>query len=234
MKLFFAFLALLCLSQTTVQAQEIWAKTLITSECASGGMDYYFFRDFQFIGRCSDCESTPYVEYGSWEQDGREITLTTEMVYEGEPEGGPIPPCGAVCIYESYRAERYKRKGVETFTYNPEQEGCESWKDGAPDWLKEGGYSVHGALRQTDIQRDYTQASNEELTEADLTGMSKAQLRIMRNEIFASYGYSFKSKDLQKHFRERGMYGYMSDVSAFLSDREIENIELIQKVERSK
>lgn len=233
MKLAIAFLGLFLLSQSTVQAQEIYAKTYSSADCASGGMEYYFFRDFSYIGRCFGCESAPYVEYGFWEQDGTEITLTSQTIYEGQPEGDPIPPCGSVCQYESYKAVKRKEKQTETITFSYEQDGCETWTDGAPAWLADH-YSVHQALRHVDARRDYPQASTRELSKSELTGMSKSELRLMRNEIFASYGYKFKSKDLQEHFRKRNMYGFMSNVTAFLSETELKNIDLIREVEASK
>jgi len=44
------------------------------------------------------------------------------------------------------------------------------------------------------------------LTEQDLIGFSKADLRIARNEIFARHGYAFNSKDLQQHFAQYSWY----------------------------
>lgn len=235
MKTFMTLLALLCVSQATLQAQEaIWGKTLVTSGCASGGMDYYFFRDFAFIGRCSGCESSPYVVYGLWEQEGKDIILTTQKVYEGQPEGDPIPPCGSVCNYESYKATVYDKEEVETITSFGDEFDCSELKEGAPNWLETTQFSVHGALQWADAQRDYPELSTREWQKSELQNKSKSELRLMRNEIFAAYGYKFKSEELTEHFRKRGMYGYMSDVNAFLSDKEKQNIELIRQVERSK
>lgn len=44
------------------------------------------------------------------------------------------------------------------------------------------------------------------LSSAQLEGLSKRELRIARNEIFARRGRRFKSADLQKHFRQFGWY----------------------------
>lgn len=226
-------LALLCLSQTTLQAQNIHGKTYIGSECASGGMDYYFFEDDFFVGRCSGCESTPYVVYGRWEQDGNEITLDISTVFEGQPEGEPIPPCGAVCQYESYKAVKYEDRTIETLTYSSNTGDCSRWASERPTWLI-GEDSWHAALRRETAERDYPELSTRRWSKSELQGKSKSELRIMRNEIFAAYGYQFKSKDLREHFRKRGIYGHMSDVNAFLSAIELDNIDLIREVERSK
>ncbi|MCH8887358.1 MAG: YARHG domain-containing protein, partial [SAR324 cluster bacterium] len=39
-----------------------------------------------------------------------------------------------------------------------------------------------------------------------VAGLTKAELRIIRNTIFAQYGYRFKSKDLQAHFKRFSWY----------------------------
>lgn len=44
------------------------------------------------------------------------------------------------------------------------------------------------------------------LDAANLSGYSKAELRIMRNEIYARYGYSFKSADLRAYFGGQPWY----------------------------
>ena len=51
--------------------------------------------------------------------------------------------------------------------------------------------------------REYAFTSTQRVTEADLKTYSKAQLRIMRNEIFAVYGYIFKSGDLQRYLERK-------------------------------
>jgi len=57
----------------------------------------------------------------------------------------------------------------------------------------------------------------------------------MRNEIFASYGYEFKTSAMQNHFKKNSTYTpRMKDVNAFLSDIEMKNIETIKKVENKR
>jgi hypothetical protein len=55
----------------------------------------------------------------------------------------------------------------------------------------------------------------------------------MRNEIFARYGYKFKSNDLKNHFRRKNWYyGYSSNVDMYLTDIEKSNIKLIIEFEK--
>ena len=78
---------------------------------------------------------------------------------------------------------------------------------------------------------DYPQASERLLTEADVQ-LPKAELRKMRNEIFARYGYIFKSQDLKEWFGSKPWYsGRYSDVNHMLTDIERKNVEFIKKHE---
>jgi hypothetical protein len=53
---------------------------------------------------------------------------------------------------------------------------------------------------------DYPQMATRRLTYADIAGKSSRELRIMRNEIYAQYGYRFNSYDLQNHFEKKSWY----------------------------
>jgi hypothetical protein len=78
------------------------------------------------------------------------------------------------------------------------------------------------------------QSPNRLLTENDLRGLSKSQLRIMRNEIFARHGYIFDSKDLREYFSQQSWYKPQSkDVTHLLSDIDKKNVEFIKKYEAS-
>lgn len=73
------------------------------------------------------------------------------------------------------------------------------------------------------------------LTDSDLAGFSKAQLRIMRNEIYARHGYIFKSKDLKDYFAKKDWYsGTVSDLNKIkLNKIEKQNVELIKFYEEN-
>lgn len=71
------------------------------------------------------------------------------------------------------------------------------------------------------------------LTENDLLGKSKFDLRIMRNEIYARHGYLFKSSDLQEYFSQKPWYrGTTYDAGEIMfNDIEKKNIEFIKNHE---
>lgn len=73
------------------------------------------------------------------------------------------------------------------------------------------------------------------LTERYLWGKSKEELRIMRNEIFARYGYIFKSQDLKTYFEKQKWYKPLSEnVEDKLTEIDKKNIALILEYEKSK
>lgn len=80
---------------------------------------------------------------------------------------------------------------------------------------------------------DYPHASSRLLTDNELSNTSTYNLRIMRNEIFARYGYIFKSPDLQSYFAQKRNYSpRYSDVVSYLTATEKQNIEKIKKYEK--
>lgn len=62
--------------------------------------------------------------------------------------------------------------------------------------------------------------------------MSKHDLKIMRNEIFARHGYIFKTSEMKSYFSTQSWYyGRYDDVSSLLSDLEHKNVALIKSYE---
>lgn len=101
----------------------------------------------------------------------------------------------------------------EEFTY-------ETWN---PFYLKEGQV-VRG--------RKYPEISDRYLEESDLASYSNDELKIMRNEIFAVYGYIFKTEPLKSHYSSMPWYkGERENVDDMLTEIEKTNVALIKKVE---
>lgn len=79
----------------------------------------------------------------------------------------------------------------------------------------------------------YPEASDRLLKEKDVAGLSKEELRLMRNEIMARHGYVFKSDDLRSHFMAEPWYfPLMKNVGNSLTDIENENVKFIQAHEK--
>ena len=86
-----------------------------------------------------------------------------------------------------------------------------------------------------DNNGSFNNLSNRRLSEADLTGMSSKELEIMRNSIYARYGYKFKREDLLDYFSQYSWYNpTTSDMGAIynqMNDNEKYNIDFIKKHE---
>ena len=78
----------------------------------------------------------------------------------------------------------------------------------------------------------FPQASERILSHSDLSGLSKYDLKIMRNEIFARHGYIFKTNEMKNYFHNQSWYSpRYSNVNSHLTRIENENIKLIKRYE---
>ncbi|GHU60520.1 hypothetical protein FACS1894121_0770 [Bacteroidia bacterium] len=78
----------------------------------------------------------------------------------------------------------------------------------------------------------FPQASERLLTASDLRYLSKQDLKIMRNEIFARHGYIFKTSEMKNYFQNQSWYSPRYDnVNSMLTTTELKNIDLIKKYE---
>ena len=82
----------------------------------------------------------------------------------------------------------------------------------------------------------YPEYSQRILNVKSIENVDIENLKIMRNEIFARYGYKFtKGGKMDKYFRTQDWYRPIYDnVSSFITEIEKNNIELIKEVEQKK
>lgn len=79
----------------------------------------------------------------------------------------------------------------------------------------------------------YPEASDRYLNKSDVSYLSRYDLKIMRNEIFARYGYIFITDDMRNYFQKQSWYiPRYDDVNNMLNQMEKANIELIKKYEK--
>ncbi|OGW37762.1 MAG: hypothetical protein A2X58_05685 [Nitrospirae bacterium GWC2_56_14] len=70
------------------------------------------------------------------------------------------------------------------------------------------------------------------VTETDLQGRSKAELRVMRNEVYARHGRVFQSPELHDYFTKKSWYSQNpSYADSLLSSVDKENVRVIQESE---
>lgn len=151
--------------------------------------------------------------------------------WEGVGVGAPINPCGSVCWYKSYTAKLTDIKELNTLAYEHFEEGYDTDDCTAIEDFFNSKPDPHQTLKNG-FKGKYSVASERLLEDNDLKNLSKKQLKIMRNEIFASYGYVFKTKEMSVYFKKQNGYvGNMVNVDAFLSEIEKKNIIFIKKWE---
>lgn len=101
---------------------------------------------------------------------------------------------------------------------------------------------------ETDVEEDEVsldgtyilpKSDKEKLTRADLEGLTKEQLRLARNEIYARHGMIFGVEDLDTYFATKSWYKPTISFSDFYESVEMsiveeQNVILIQQVEKEK
>lgn len=212
-------------------AQKLAGTIYSEENCASGGPVYYFYPTGEFIKVCDYCTNSPSVEVGKWKESGDNVTLSFYTEYIGKPTGNLVPTGAAADYYDAYTAEKNRISTQETMKKSLifSSEDCS-------EISKHNYYKANPRefLRKKSYQDTYAFTKLRVVDPAELKAYTKAELRLMRNEIFARYGRKFKSKDLREYFKNRGVYGSLDKVSAFLSDTEQKNVDLIRAAENAK
>lgn len=122
--------------------------------------------------------------------------------------------------------------------YNYDADGSQPSSNGtAVQYNTDNEYENQSDADNTDVTDsgpiDYGIMSTRRLTEEDLAGMTKQDLRIVRNEIYARHGYIFKSQDLKEYFGSKSWYQPVYNDAASLSLNEFEryNVDFIKRYE---
>ena len=199
------------------------------SGCASGGFDHFFFEGGLVLARCWGCETNPHVMKGVWTREGEKIRVVYDEEWFGFGRGKVVAP-QSVNVFSDYVAihrigtaqEPYATFGAEDFEM--EQQSCATAR------RHHEPPSPHRLLWQ--FQGKHPETGARPLSEPELAALDARELRLARNEIFARYGKRFEDKVLDAHFRGvAGYYPRLSDVDAFLSDVERENVRRLQAAE---
>lgn len=197
------------------------------SGCASGGPTTSFFADGSVVKE--DCgDDCPSILEGTWKLSGTTITVQYTRAFYGKgdkPAPGPTP---ARTIYENYAGVSKPVTTTETieWTGTDAGEGCETIV------RHKATPGARAALKGSFVA-SWPELSARELTRDELAGRSKKELALMRNEIFASYGYIFKKAEYKRHFGAvKGYQARFTDVSQFLSPIEHKNVALIKELEK--
>ncbi|ARF18029.1 YARHG domain-containing protein [Sporosarcina ureae] len=127
--------------------------------------------------------------------------------------------------------------GAVVYTLNDWESSKESYvwqEDSTPDSQVFMDVNDEGSPQVTQDAHDYyilADSEFSELTEMQLYGLSKSDLRLARNEIYARHGYVFKSADLQAYFDSQTWYVADESYDGELTDVEQHNVTLIRSME---
>ncbi|MDE5422754.1 YARHG domain-containing protein [Ancylomarina sp. DW003] len=162
------------------------------------------------------------IKTGSWSDDGKLWIWHWENLKSVRVEGSKFysdKTNGEFVIYES----KERIKGLKIY---------ESW---SPSMEKgEFEIGIQKGLINSNFPGKYPQASMRKLTREELSELSKSNLQIMRNEVFARYGFIFKSGEkMDLYFQNQDWYnGQYKNVNSFLTELEKDNLRLISQLEK--
>lgn len=196
---------------------------------------HVFYKDKRFLFIQGGIEENrKEFDYGTWYIEEGTITVSVDLTVGIRPVGKVLNPDvyhasnpDDYLIFEDY--VNFEKRESRSYIIKPEEF---IWEDCYID-LAESADSLVVNLEEYKINGDFKIASCKKLQSSDLESMTKSELRIMRNEIFARYGYMFKSSDLRIHFNNYSWYeGTRGNVDVFLTDIELANISLIKTFEK--
>lgn len=125
-------------------------------------------------------------------------------------------------VISNVSGQQFKNALTETSINSPNQNNNNSNYQQSPN---NNNYHNSSSLR-------FPQASERILSRSELAGYSNWELRIMRNEIYAKYGYIFKSEDLRNYFNQQSWYKpRYTDVFNRLTTIEKQNVVTIKSME---
>lgn len=196
---------------------------LILLLLGTGGYAIYRFGIFDefLVSRKESVEETEIETLGTVEET--EESEETEALEETE-EFEKVEESGAEETLDTFEEmtsyEHIEEIGGEDYTF-------------ASEIMPETGSDYMAEIAQGEYI--LPESSSRYLTERDLEGLTKEQLRFARNEIYARHGRIFDSEDLASYFNSKDWYHGTVQASEFreshLSQIEKDNIQLIKKRE---
>ena len=163
------------------------------------------------------------IKSGTWSQDGKNWIWNFENLLNVKVDSNKFfsnKTNGEFIIYENGQD---RIKGLKVF---------DSWSG----ITEENEYEI-GTKKSTIsgyYSGKYPFVSFRQLNKNELLKISSQELKIMRNEVFARYGYIFQTGgEMDKYFTKQDWYlKQHKDVNEFLTDLEKENLKLIIVVEK--
>ncbi|MBI2258009.1 MAG: YARHG domain-containing protein [Flavobacteriia bacterium] len=162
------------------------------------------------------------IKNGNWTLDGKKWIIHYENLINVRIEGNLFFSDKTNGEFVLYDNGKEKIKGLKVFN---------SWSGLTQNGEYEIGTKSYPVADY--FSGKFIQASLRQLNSEELRKMSKSDLKLMRNEIYARYGFIFKSGgEMELYFKKQEWYlALYNNVDNFLTEIEKENIKLIQKLE---
>lgn len=219
-----------------------------SAECCFGRMITFFFEDGNCVHRSIDEMEDRLVYFGTWKLEGSKIKIHYHTRFYGKPIGEKVVDYNR-CSEERYSLYTAVKESInisDSLNWDEEKKSVSlitsGYRSPTSDYHKFRANLSQFNFLSTDVSFDKQKIYSEQY----LARLSKVELRLLRNGIFAKYGLVFKDKELTNYFKtgiyegvrmndERINYeGLYNDVTAFLNEHDKANIELITKFENAK
>ena len=195
---------------------------------------YVFYENGNYIFIYGGIGKSEKYDIGKWKLNKNIISIHINKEIGLRPIGKPINP---EVSHASNPEEYYEYNSYEKF----EKLVNKRQKIDINNFLAKDICYINNEKKATDfnikiedylLQGQFKIASCKLLTEKDLKNLTKKQLKIMRNEIFARYGYIFKTNELKNYFQSIKWYRPLKkNVDVYLSNIEKKNLSLIKEFE---
>jgi hypothetical protein len=204
--------------------------TMLEHKFASS-FNYYFFCENGSLAK--DCYYFDIVEFGTWSMNGDTIKLNFNKIsgLRGIGEAKNHPTGANLDYYDE----------MVNFVEYIDKEDYLLWSKIQKDISKDesSNFKIWNANIDCSVIKfnmelpgDYFIASSKTLTKDELKKYSKQDLKLMRNEIYARYGYIFNSADLKTYFEKKKWYEpKIENVDKYLTETEKKNIATIKEIE---
>lgn len=219
-----------------VKIQDLeFPKEFVITELGNAGdeIEYYLYHDNKLLIR--DLYSDNDYKSGSWILKNDTIFMKLYVHFGKRGLGEQNIPEGMETVESSHEYGYNDYANFIEFIEQNEKIGVNELKNKhlyRIDSLKFASDFITD-VNNFKLDGEFTQASMKLLDSVDLAKLSTKQLRIMRNEIFARYGYIFNSQDLREYFSPQKWYMPKNEsVDLYLTEIEKKNIELIKRFEK--
>jgi len=178
----------------------------------------------------NDPTDIAYTEVHQWytsQMDTFLVKGTYEPTVEGEPESVLTVVTCVVDALLTHKNDNEVKDGVTRYFSSTDDLGWD-------------GEITEGVIVRVDfgtpltfeMDELYLKAKIRDLTDADLTGLTKDQLGFVRNDIFARHGHTFKTPKMVDHYSKADWYHtVVPDAASLLNQFEKRNVDFIKKKE---